>query len=897
MGHYDKDELLAAIWENPGKITGLHWTRKGDAWHSRQRPDGSESTRSDKTILRQGKDKNGQPVIWVNYNGGSFPPGQTIWKYLHAKYGTNDHLEVLMAIGEAYGIQPDLSAYTPEQIERAKRRQSEKAIMQDIAGLLNKALSSPAGEVARAYIAARNIEPSPRLGAWNTTIREGVKAHIISHYGLPAKEAEDMLRRLFPLVKKVPATGGAKWQDLADSFQLALPFYNGSAIIGFSVRCTAAELPTFIDETGDVGTMPKYVNSREMPRGAGYCEVLRGGGEDVYMVEGQLDAEAMKQSGFTNVIACAGSTPADNPDAAKSMIKTLQRYNAKKIVYVADCEYNDDGTRKTAATLNTIKALLPFMSGAQAGAGFASLRVADLETAESRQNHTKVDANTFLQSFRPGEFKNVLETAVQWYEYELKEIVRRRAGDYDSMTAEAVAVFLQMNNPAQRGRLKTAITSAKDGYLATLRAAGLTAAELSLLERDGAHSTWAERMAELRGKIQETKTREGMAALLAEADRIQHADTYASFAAQVNMTREDMHALVAEKPDYLQTPWALYKTVYNPANFEQTIRENRKISFAPAAVTIVAAPTNHGKTLILLQTAIKVVQTTGKTFIYVSFENDAEQLYIRALAAYMGDVWAGAKVEGADGKKYPVEMPRGELRRHIKGGDMPAGLFAADGKGINIDAYIRTYWRDIAPRLALVRTSSDIDAVVSNICAQVEAWRHEGVDVGGVFVDYLQLLHYAAIHAHSRTDEVKGICDRLNDLAKETKLPVVLAAQFNRKATEAGSDTIDGVELANIGESSGIENIAEDVYLVWQTDKINPQSKQYTGTGEKARFHLQPHQYRSKRCFGNPDDDTTLRRGYLYIENMKARDYATGGYCLLPFNGAAGAITSDKSEK
>jgi hypothetical protein len=257
----------------------------------------------------------------------------------------------------------------------------------------------------------------------------------------------------------------------------------------------------------------------------------------------------------------------------------------------------------------------------------------------------------------------------------------------------------------------------------------------------------------------------------------------------------------------------------------------------------------------------------------------------------MGNAWQNATTTGEDGKPQPVAMPRAEIRSHIKG-DMPAALFDSQKHSIDIDAYIRQYWQHIAPRLALVSTTSDIDAVANNVAAQVEAWRNAGVEVGGIFVDYLQLLHYPALHAHSRTDEVKGICDRLNDMAKATKLPVILAAQFNRDATKAGGDTLDGVELANIGESSGIENIAEDVYLVWQTDKIKPESRQYTDS--KGMFSLQRYQYRSRRCFESPDD---AAKGHLYIENLKARDYATGGYCLLPYNGAAGAITSDISEK
>lgn len=901
MEHYDKDALLAAIWDDPEKVTGLKWTRQGSAWHSRQRPDGSDGDKFPKTTLRQGVDKNGQPTIWVNYNGGSFPAGQTIWALLHWKYNTNEHLDVLSAVGEAYGIQPDMSAYTPEQVQRAQKRRTEKAILKDVAELLHTALSSKTGEAARQYLSCRHLQPSPRMGAWNSTIRAAVVERLRARNGMTKADAEDFIRRYFPLLRKDCADKThTAWRDFADDYQLALPYFNGSGnVIGFALRCTSTTAPTYTDETGDAQAMPKYIYSKDMPRGGGYCETLRGGSFDVYLVEGLLDAEAMKQHGFTDVVACGGMTPTDNAeDAAKAMVKTLQRFNAKKLVYVPDCEYNDDGTQKTAATRRTIAALLPYLSGAGDGAGFASLRIADLATADSRLHHTKVDADTFLQTQRTCDMQNVLDTAAPWYEYELKDIVRRHAGDYDSMATEAVAVFTKIQSPAQRGRLKAAITSAKDGYLATLKAAGLTAAELALIERDGAHSSWATRMTELKAKMQTADTRESMAALLSAAERIQHADTYADFAAQINITREDMHALVAEKPDYLQTTWALYKSMYSPATKTETLRENRKISFAPAAVTIMAAPTNHGKTLLLLQTAINVAKTTGKKYLYISFENDAEQLYIRAVAAYMGDVWRAATYRGSDGRQHPVDMPRAEIRSYIKG-DMPAALFMEDGRSsIDIGAHIRQYWQQIAPRLALVRTTSDIDAVVSNVAAQVEAWRSDGVDVGGIFVDYLQLLHYPALHAHSRTDEVKGICDRLNDMAKATKLPVILAAQFNRDATKAGGDTLDGVELANIGESSGIENIAEDVYLVWQTDKIKPDSKQYMqGSGENIHFKLQPFQYRSRRCFADAQDSSTLRKGYLYIENLKARDYATGGYCLLPFNGAAGAVTSEISEK
>lgn len=878
---YDKDRLLAAIWSNPQAVfgqLGLTFEPRGNTWQSRQRLDGSDTPRRDKTILR--RHSNGQ--IFVNYNGASFPDGQDVWQFLQWAYNTNEFADVLQIVGDAYGIQPDLSEFTPEQRQRVQQRRSERELLRDIADCIVKSLPAAAGSVARGYLDARHLQPTERMGAWNRKIKAAIRQRMVEKFGLPTSTADDYLQRFF-----------TKWD--ADDYQLALPYYNGTGnVVGFCLRRTTTNT-TYTDKDGNVQEKPKYLFSRDMPKG-GYCGTLRGGDEAVLLVEGILDAEALKQYGFANVLALGGKTPTDNDeDAAKSTIKTLQRYGAKKLVYIPDCEYNADGTRTTDATLHTIAALLPFMTGEQFGKGFASLRIADLETADSRQNHTKEDADTFLQKCGAAAMNGVLNDAAAWYEYELKEVARAHAGDADSMASAAVEVFCRIKNPTQQQRLKDAITAAKTGYLAQLKAAGVTASALSLVERDGASSTYSARMSAVVGDMGKAKTSEQMAALLTRAQRIQHADSFDAFAAQVNMTREDMHKLVAAKPDYLQTSWALWRYSdklgrdYSP----------RRISFTPAAVSIVAAPTNHGKTLVLLQAAINAVKMTGKRFLYVSFENDAEQLYIRAVTACMGDVWRDARTRGDDGKQHPVENPRAEVRDVIRAADAPKELFTADGKGVDVDKYIADYWRNIAPRLALVRTDADIDAVVNNVQAQVEAWRNSGVEVGGVFVDYLQLLHYPALRAHSRTDEVKGICDRLNDMAKATALPVVLAAQFNRDATKAGGDKLDGIELANIGESAGIENIAEDVYLVWQVDKINPDSKEYYTTdkqGNSKEFRLQPYQYRSRRCFKDATDASTLRRGYLYVENLKARDYATGGYCLLPFNGAAGAITSDESE-
>ena len=58
---------------------------------------------------------------------------------------------------------------------------------------------------------------------------------------------------------------------------------------------------------------------------------------------------------------------------------------------------------------------------------------------------------------------------------------------------------------------------------------------------------------------------------------------------------------------------------------------------------------------------------------------------------------------------------------------------------------------------------------------------------------------------------------------------------------------------------------------------------------------------RSRRLFtrgelGRPET-VELKKGYLYVEQLKARDGVTGGWGLLPFNGERGAIgETDKTK-
>ena len=873
---YNKADVLDAIWQSPDRATGLHFEHVGNHWQSRQRLDGTESSRLDKTILRR---RNSDGQIFVNYNGGSFPAGQDIWQYLHYRYNTNDFAEVIERAAEAYGIQPDYSQRNEEQHRRMQQRRSDSDIMGRIAQTLAAALNEDTedAKATQAYIARRGLKPSKRIAAFSSNLLNRIKQDLKAQ---GCTTADDMLQRYF--------TKAVFFNP--DKYRFCLPYTNGSGkVMGFYMRRTCADNEAYYtDKNGEQKELPKHTYSKDMAKG-GYCESLERG-EEVYLVEGMIDAESMKQAGFTNVLALGGMTPTDNnEDAAKSMVKTLQRFGVKHLVYVPDLEYKEDGTEKTDATNRTITALRPHITGKLDGNGFISLRIVHLPNPTKA---AKQDANSVIAEQGAAAMDIAIENAAHWYEWQLLNIVRQHRHNAEEMAAAAVDVYNSISNPITQQLLRNDIAKAQDGSaFGILREAGVTAAALTMIDKQGSHSTWrsgiTEVVNELQAAIERKATKETIGNLLNKAQDIQHHSARTGFSAQINATRAQLHTMVTQKPDYLQTDWNLWG--YNSK--AQKYYVSRRIGFAPANVSIIAAPTSHGKTLFMLQTALHLAQKTCKHYMFISLENDAEQLYIRALTAYIGDKWDTANVGN----------PRKELRDYIKQNDMPLDLFPEQTKGLNIGSEMAAYWRNIAPFLHFVRAGSACDELCSNIAAQVEEWQSNGEQVGGIFIDYVQLLRQPSGKSYSRTDELKAICDNLNDLAKNTGLPIIVGSQMNRDATKNNGDKLDGVELANLGESSGIENIAEDCYLIWNTNKVKAQD--YCDKSGN-NFNIGAGKVRSRRIFTPQHIDMPftytptaqdLRTHCLYVECLKGREHETGSYCLLPVSFSTGAIPTEEN--
>lgn len=854
---YNKQDIIEAIWQSPTEATGMQWKRTGEGWKSNQRLDGVSTSRADKTTLTRSGN-----TLWVHYHGGSYAAEQDIFELVMWRNNTNDFVEVLNILGEAYHLVPDLSEYSEERRNKAEKRRRNTPYLTAMAKYFTEALRSEKGAKTREYLASRGLEVSERLGAISREIISDVKKHIanlaefagVSYQEISSK-VDDFF--LFGENKNYPLE--------ADLYTLVIPYYNGTRCIGFCHRFTGEEL----------GNRRKYIYTQGIERGAGYCDMLKPG-EPVVLVEGLLDAERCKQAGISNVLALGGVAPSDKEDKPmSSQIKTLQRYGAKRLIYVPDYEFEKIkneagevvgyGALRVKATEDTIKAVMPHLGTSTDGNSFVSLKIASL-----RNNDGYKDADDFIRAYGVGEFRYQLDNALPWYEWKLRNAVEG-INDEDELRVAAVQIYCSIDNPVERQLLRDKILEAQGGYLQVLKENGLTAASLLQIDKNGAATTYRQRMAEasaeLNKAIENKATAEHLQGIIGKINKIQSRDNSQAFSSQIDVTREQMEQLICKRPDYIETSWQLYAPIFKDG--VQTANLVRFVGFAPAAVSIIAAPVNHGKTLFLMQTALQLVKKTNKRFIYMSMEEDLQQMYVRALAAYIGEKWGN------------IESPRGEIRKYVKKQDMPANLHGQNEKeqkiGINVETETARYWREIAPRLRFIYDNgADIDTIKSNIAAQVEEWQAQGVEVGGIFIDYLQMIHKAG-KVLSRTEELKDVCDGLNDLAKVTGLPVIVAAQLNRDAVK-NDLSLDGVDITNMGESAGIERIANDIYLLWQVDKIS----------EKQMENIGATKPRVKRCVA---PDTYARKdNHLYLENLKARDYRTGGYCLLEYKGAAGSI-------
>jgi replicative DNA helicase len=171
-----------------------------------------------------------------------------------------------------------------------------------------------------------------------------------------------------------------------------------------------------------------------------------------------------------------------------------------------------------------------------------------------------------------------------------------------------------------------------------------------------------------------------------------------------------------------------------------------------------------------------------------------------------------------------------------------------------------------------------LDYNSQELTTAIEYINKESKDIGGVFIDYFQLLKLPK-EKNSRQEELKQICISLKDTAVRTGLPIILAAQFNRDATN-----LMRLHPTNIGEAGDIERIVNTLVGLWNMDK-KPVLKGITDS-ETEEINMR---ISNRRLTGEGAKN-------MYLEILKSRDLPTGSYEFLDFNGNTGKISNSSKQ-
>jgi replicative DNA helicase len=299
--------------------------------------------------------------------------------------------------------------------------------------------------------------------------------------------------------------------------------------------------------------------------------------------------------------------------------------------------------------------------------------------------------------------------------------------------------------------------------------------------------------------------------------------------------------------------------------------DKEELLLPSGAISVFAAPTNHGKTALLINTALNVAERyPDKQFIFFTYEERDTSILQYFLNTYIDiDLNRSSKTN------------RRIIKDYFKTGSTQ---FIAQENVEYFESkkeeFFRTY---IETGRILVKY---VDYKTQELTTAIQYLNREAANLGGVFIDYFQLLNLSGgvkreLRVNSRQEELKQICIDLKDVAVSTGLPIVLAAQFNREVTN-----LQRLHPTNIGEAGDIERIVNTLIGLWSMGKKIDLTDVSKAETEQINLKLQSRGIEEGDKFKN-----------MYLEILKSRDLPTGAYEFLAFNGNTGKVKNIDQQK
>lgn len=596
-----------------------------------------------------------------------------------------------------------------------------------------------------------------------------------------------------------------KFHDkIGSTHKLMIPFRSGGDIKGFTARTIGDHSPKYILSTGLKRTESFFnIGSRA---------------EEVIVVEGYLDALISEARGIKNVVALGSAS------ISQEQVRDAIKRGAKSFTLCLDADKaGKEGTDKG------IEVIL--------GDGVSKVYIVTLPGK---------DPDEVIKGKGVEALNQAIREAIPYYEYQLQGIINKygemeadgalQPKEVDSFLEEVVATAAKIPEPMDRDRYREIFRS-----LDAIKSMGITEESLSIAV-DRLTSTRDKEIQEREfrsllstaQKLQKDgKTNEALEALEDGIGAVKMRDKVSGFSKLlIPIKREELKERLANKPESLSSGYTI---------------EGEELLLPSGAISILAAPTSHGKTTFLINLALNVAQgNQGKEVYLFSYEEDGDSILMKTLNTYQGERLC------ADNRRT--------IRTYFKTGSdnfiiPPFRNGFIDSEKQFFDELIDT------GRLNIHYSNYNSDTLIESI-----RYLHKYANPGAIFIDYIQLLNLpeGKYKTYSRQEQMKQICQSLKDVAVDTGLPIILGAQFNRTVRNHLQ-----LHATNIGEAGDIERIANLIVGFW-----NNEFKPEGTDGE----------------INTITNDNFDKPNTIYATILKNRDGRVGLWDLLDYDGNVGKI-------
>ena len=225
---------------------------------------------------------------------------------------------------------------------------------------------------------------------------------------------------------------------------------------------------------------------------------------------------------------------------------------------------------------------------------------------------------------------------------------------------------------------------------------------------------------------------------------------------------------------------------YSHEEHYKKVNQVQKLLIPSGKLTGIAGPTNHGKSLLLMNTLLNVAKKYNQTVAIFNLEMSREQLAMRLMS---GESFVDSQ-----------KMATGKL---------------SDDE-----------WEKLClASAALSQTDIRVDDNPAITVAEMNAKLRRVENLGLVIIDYLQLMNGSGYGkgGDNRVQVVSEISRSLKIMAKELNVPVVCLSQLSR-AVESRTDKRP--ILSDLRESGAIEQDADSVMFLYRDDYYNPNSEE-----------------------------------------------------------------------